>query len=154
MLLYSIGASAHPRIKHVVVLYQENRGLDHFFGHHKGLKVDGLKGDESNPISLKFPEIGSVRVFDGGGCSDIRTPSLPPSRQEVPPAAAPDLVSEGWRSNSSGGASTNPPPMNPVNSSGDTAPYVATSHPQHGYAPYQRKLDIVDGKPRMDGFVE
>ena len=39
-------AYAH-RIKHVVVLYEENRAFDHLLGHQKALKVDGLKGDES-----------------------------------------------------------------------------------------------------------
>ena len=34
---------AAGRIKHVVVLYEENRAFDHFFGHQKALKVDGLK---------------------------------------------------------------------------------------------------------------
>jgi phospholipase C len=39
----------------------------------------------------------------------------------------------------------------------DGAPYIATSHPQHGYLPYQEKFDIQGpyphGTPRMDGFV-
>ena len=34
------------------------------------------------------------------------------------------------------------------------APYVAKEQPRHGYAPYQAKLDIVNGTPRMDGFVD
>ena len=91
-------ACAH-RIKHVVVLYEENRAFDHLLGHQKALKVDGLKGTESNPIDRKDPSKGSVEVFDG-------------------------------------------------------APYVAVEQPRHGYAPYQMKLDVQDGVPRMDGFVE
>lgn len=91
-------AYAH-RIKHVVVLYEENRAFDHLLGHQKQLHVDGLKGDESNPVSLKDPSKGKVSVFDG-------------------------------------------------------APYVATSQPKHGYDPYQHKFDIVNGTPRMDGFVD
>ena len=56
---------AAGRIKHVVVLYEENRAFDHFFGHQKALKVDGLKGNETNPIDYKHPSKGSVKVFDG-----------------------------------------------------------------------------------------
>ena len=89
-----------PRIKHVVVLYEENRAFDHLLGHHTSLgRIDGLTGNESNPISLAFPSLGHVKVFDG-------------------------------------------------------APYVATSHPHHAYGPYQRKFNIRDAKPRMDGFVD
>ena len=97
-LALSTRAYAH-RIKHVVVLYEENRAFDHLLGHQKALKVDGLKGDESNPVDRRDPSKGSVEVFDG-------------------------------------------------------APYVAVEQPRHGYAPYQRKLDVQDGVPRMDGFVE
>ena len=100
MLQLGVCSIAHPRIKHVVVLYEENRAFDHFFGHYKSIgKVDGLTGNESNPISLTHPWLGRVKVFDG-------------------------------------------------------APYVATSHPVHGYAAYQHKFDIVDGTPRMDGFLD
>ena len=49
LALLSLRAYAH-RIKHVVVLYEENRAFDHLLGHQKALKVDGLKGDESNPV--------------------------------------------------------------------------------------------------------
>lgn len=89
-------AAAH-RIKHVVVLYEENRAFDHLLGHQKALKVNGVKS-ESNPIDPRDPSKGSVKVFDG-------------------------------------------------------APYVAVEQPWHGYAPYQTKLDVQDGVPRMDGFV-
>ena len=54
---------------------------------------------ESNPVSVKDPSKGSVRVFSG-------------------------------------------------------SPYVADLQPRHGYAPYQHKFDIVNGTPRMDGFVD
>ena len=97
-LLSTTRASSH-RIKHVVVLYEENRAFDHLLGHQKALKVDGLKGDESNPVDRRDPSKGSVTVFDG-------------------------------------------------------APYVAVEQPRHGYAPYQMKLDVQDGVPLMDGFVE
>ena len=42
-LLALLSTRAH-RIKHVVVLYEENRAFDHLLGHQKALKVDGLKG--------------------------------------------------------------------------------------------------------------
>ena len=57
--------TAVPRIKHVVVLFEENRAFDHFLGHHTDLHVDGLKGDESNPIFLSDPSKGNITVFDG-----------------------------------------------------------------------------------------
>ena len=98
LLLHVAGAHQASPIKHVVVLYQENRAFDHFFGHQKGLGVDGLKGNESNPVDPASPTSPVVKVFDG-------------------------------------------------------ATYVAESHPQHGYVPYQAKLDIVNGSARMDGFV-
>ena len=98
LLALALKTRAH-RIKHVVVLYEENRAFDHLLGHQKALKVDGLKGDESNPVDRRDPSKGSVEVFAG-------------------------------------------------------APYVAVEQPRHGYAPYQMKLDVQDGVPQMDGFVE
>jgi phospholipase C len=99
LLLALLSTACAHRIKHVVVLYEENRAFDHLLGHQKVLKVDGLKGDESNPVDRRDPSKGSVAVFDG-------------------------------------------------------APYVAVEQPRHGYAPYQVKLDVQDGVPQMDGFVE
>lgn len=50
-------------IKHVIVLMLENRSFDHLFGWASELlKVNGLKGTESNPISTKSPDSGSVTV--------------------------------------------------------------------------------------------
>eukprot|EP00964_Phaeocystis_antarctica_P123835 scaffold87525_cov58-Phaeocystis_antarctica.AAC.3 len=99
MLFLCTSVAAHPRIKHVIVLYEENRAFDHFLGWQSSLNVDGLKGDETNPVDLNDASRGSVKVFPG-------------------------------------------------------APYVAKEQPRHGYAPYQAKLDIVNGTPRMDGFVD
>ena len=99
LFLGAHSVAVHPRIKHVVVLYEENRAFDHFFGWQTSLNVDGLKGDETNPVDLNDASRGSVKVFPG-------------------------------------------------------APYVAKEQPRHGYAPYQAKLDIVNGTPRMDGFVD
>ena len=66
-------AYAH-RIKHVVVLYEENRAFDHLLGHQKALKVDGLKGDESNPVDRRDPSKGSVEVFDGAPYVAVEQP--------------------------------------------------------------------------------
>mmetsp|Transcript_25085 Transcript_25085/g.77347 ORF Transcript_25085/g.77347 Transcript_25085/m.77347 type:complete len:514 (-) Transcript_25085:70-1611(-) len=100
LLTRALAARAtQDRIRHVVVLYEENRAFDHFFGHHKSLNVNGLQGNESNPVKIDEPEGERVTVYDG-------------------------------------------------------APYVAIEQPQHGYDPYQTKMDIVDGVPRMDGFVQ
>ena len=90
--------AAHPRIKHVVVLYEENRAFDHFLGWQTSLNADGLKGDESNPVDPNDASRGRVTVYPG-------------------------------------------------------APYVAKEQPRHDYEPYQKKLDIVNGTARMDGFV-
>jgi phospholipase C len=60
------GDDASP-IKHVVVLYQENRGFDHVFGfaRERGIKVNGLSGNESNPLSLSDPSQGRLKVQKG-----------------------------------------------------------------------------------------
>jgi phospholipase C len=53
------------RIKHVVVIYFENRAFDHLLGWQKSLKSEGLHGSETNPISLKDPTKGNVTVYPG-----------------------------------------------------------------------------------------
>ena len=53
-------------IKHVVVLYLENRGFDHVLGFATDqLGVNGLRGDESNPFSLSDPSLGRLKVMPG-----------------------------------------------------------------------------------------
>ena len=88
LALGSLHAATVSPIKHVVVLYEENRAFDHIFGHNKKLKAAGadcLTGDESNPRSLTDPSKGRVKVIEGapyvatidpnhGRC---RHPSLP-----------------------------------------------------------------------------
>ena len=57
---------AESPIKHVVVLYLENRGFDHVFGFAgKQLGVNGLTGTESNPFSLVDPSLGRLKVMPG-----------------------------------------------------------------------------------------
>ena len=58
----------------------------------------GTRNYES-PLSQLGDKFGDVvTTVTNGECSETRTPSLPPSREA--PAAAPDLVSEGWASES------------------------------------------------------
>ena len=54
------------RIKHVVVLFEENRSFDHLFGWSREvLGVDGLTGTESNPIDVGDATRGNVTVSSG-----------------------------------------------------------------------------------------
>jgi len=56
------------KIKHVVVLLEENRSFDHLFGHNKQLLKNGanvLKGTESIPKNLSEPQGARVKPFDG-----------------------------------------------------------------------------------------
>ena len=52
------------KIKHVVVLMEENRAFDHMFGFSStpSWKIDGLIGNESNPLDTRKPNGPSVRV--------------------------------------------------------------------------------------------
>jgi phospholipase C len=56
----------NAKVEHVVVLMLENRSFDHALGFLKRLdpRIEGLRGDESNPRSLIDPTAGSVRVSD------------------------------------------------------------------------------------------
>ena len=63
LVLPVLSALAGERIKHFVVVYQENRAFDHMFGWDKSLSVDGLTGNETNPIKPSDPAHGSVKVF-------------------------------------------------------------------------------------------
>eukprot|EP00756_Hemistasia_phaeocysticola_P010326 Hpha_TRINITY_DN15008_c2_g22::TRINITY_DN15008_c2_g22_i1::g.123944::m.123944/K01114/plc; phospholipase C len=53
-------AKQHNKIKHIVVLMEENRAFDHMMGWFPG--VNGLKGDEFNPYDTKDPSKGGVKV--------------------------------------------------------------------------------------------
>ena len=48
-----------PRIKHIVVLMEENRAFDHLLGHYPG--VNGLNGTEFNLVNTSNPN--SAKVF-------------------------------------------------------------------------------------------
>ena len=65
-VLLARGESQSTPIKHVVVLYLENRGFDHVLGFSgQRLGVDGLSGRESNPLSLSDPSLGRLQVTPG-----------------------------------------------------------------------------------------
>ena len=61
LFIFSIAASSP--IKNIVVLMQENRSFDHVLGHLKKYnpKIDGLNGNESNPLNPKDPN--SPRIY-------------------------------------------------------------------------------------------
>ena len=56
------------KIKHVVVLMEENRSFDHIFGWGKRAKppltVDGLTGKETNPLNTSDPNTPDIAVSD------------------------------------------------------------------------------------------
>ena len=79
-------------IKHVVVLYLENRGFDHVLGFAaKKLKtqrrINGLMGNESNPLSLSDPGQGRLSILKGSPLVATMDPKCvaPPSRFGVVP---------------------------------------------------------------------
>ena len=49
MLFLCTSVAAHPRIKHVIVLYEENRAFDHFLGWQSSLDVDGAQPATAKP---------------------------------------------------------------------------------------------------------
>ena len=53
MLLFAavVTAAAARQFDHIIVVMEENRSFDHLLGWSKQLKVNGLTGKESNPIS-------------------------------------------------------------------------------------------------------
>eukprot|EP00002_Diphylleia_rotans_P000142 TRINITY_DN1007_c0_g1_i1.p1 TRINITY_DN1007_c0_g1~~TRINITY_DN1007_c0_g1_i1.p1 ORF type:complete len:499 (+),score=97.49 TRINITY_DN1007_c0_g1_i1:47-1543(+) len=55
-----------PRIKHVVVLMQENRSFDHMMGFFNRLnpEINGLRGTEANKVDVANPDSPSVTVTD------------------------------------------------------------------------------------------
>eukprot|EP01059_Diplonema_ambulator_P033904 TRINITY_DN732_c0_g2_i2.p1 TRINITY_DN732_c0_g2~~TRINITY_DN732_c0_g2_i2.p1 ORF type:complete len:483 (+),score=222.73 TRINITY_DN732_c0_g2_i2:45-1493(+) len=50
------------KIKHVVLLMEENRSFDHMMGFFKNVKVNGLTGKESNPYNTTDPNSERVTV--------------------------------------------------------------------------------------------
>jgi phospholipase C len=66
VLLENIVIQKSP-IKHVVVLMLENRSFDHLLGHLKKVNpnIDGLFGNETNPINVNDPKSRKVAVTFG-----------------------------------------------------------------------------------------
>ena len=62
-LLFLTVAAVAGRIKHVIVLMEENRSFDHLFGYSNRTKR-GLSGREVNPINDTNPTDGVIRVND------------------------------------------------------------------------------------------
>ena len=83
---------ADQRIKHVVVLYEENRAFDHLFGWDKSLRVEGLSGSESNPIDPSEPSKGHVNVFDGAPYVDTGFFGLEPTHEYFHYSSKLDIV--------------------------------------------------------------
>ena len=65
-LLAGVALAHAGKIKHVVVLMEENRSFDHMFGYgaQAGMKIDGLTGDETNPLSTLNPNGKRISVDD------------------------------------------------------------------------------------------
>ena len=61
------------KIKHVVVLMEENRSFDHMLGWRKG--VNGLKGDEYNLVDTKDPNSKKVYVSKNGTAINMCDPA-------------------------------------------------------------------------------
>lgn len=72
-------ATTAHRIKHVVVLMEENRAFDHFFGWGRrvGLKVDGLSGQEYNLANASDPT--SQRIYVDDAAEYIKEPLCDPA---------------------------------------------------------------------------
>ena len=59
-------AAGSPVVKHIVVLMVENRAFDHIFGHASTPEwpINGLQGNESNPMSTENAQSKRVAVSD------------------------------------------------------------------------------------------
>eukprot|EP00462_Mataza_sp_D1_P025206 CAMPEP_0175146410 /NCGR_PEP_ID=MMETSP0087-20121206/15366_1 /TAXON_ID=136419 /ORGANISM="Unknown Unknown, Strain D1" /LENGTH=495 /DNA_ID=CAMNT_0016431375 /DNA_START=18 /DNA_END=1502 /DNA_ORIENTATION=- len=71
-------ASPQQKIKHVVLLMEENRSFDHMFGWYPG--VNGLTGKESNPYNTNDPKskriyVGNTSLYIGPMDPDHSTPA-------------------------------------------------------------------------------
>ena len=84
LLTLTTSATFNTKIKHVVVLMEENRSFDHLFG-YSSLNIDKLKGTETNPKDLTDPSKGLLKVDDSspyiGECDPCR--GLPCTTQKL-----------------------------------------------------------------------
>lgn len=78
-----IGECNSGKIRHIVLLIEENRSFDHMFGFRQG--VHGLNGTESNPIDPTYPSKG--RVFVSADAPDVALcdpdHNLPPTTWKI-----------------------------------------------------------------------
>jgi len=82
-LIQLTSAAYTSPIKHIVLLMEENRSFDHMLGFMKGL--DGLKGDESNPLSTLDPKSERISVQKTSPYIGPFDPnhSTPPTTQKI-----------------------------------------------------------------------
>ena len=59
----SLGSLLKGKIKHIIVLMEENRSFDHLFG-FSALPVERLKGDEWNLVNTSNPAGPRITVSD------------------------------------------------------------------------------------------
>ena len=90
------GTRTSSPIKHVVVLYLENRGFDHVLGFaaqklKTQRRINGLTGNESNPLSLSDPHQGRLSILKGSPLVATMDPKCvaPPSHIRVLPPYSP-----------------------------------------------------------------
>ena len=55
----SAGSASLSDIQHVVILIQENRSFDHYFGSYRG-----VRGFSDHSIAFQQPDPGGLEVFD------------------------------------------------------------------------------------------
>lgn len=69
VLLAAVASAADPKIKHIVVLMQENRSFDHLMGFLKRLnpEINGLTGNETQPLDANDPNSPVFTVSDDSG---------------------------------------------------------------------------------------
>ena len=123
---------ANPKVEHVVVLMLENRSFDHALGFLKRVdpRIEGLRGDESNPRSLVDASKGRVTVRDDAGyVGDLR---IDPGHR------LPDVCVQLYGSRARTDA-----PTSPFDGEGACDGFVAS---------YGEQLFVADGAPIMKCF--
>ena len=78
-LALAVAAASSPRIKHIIVLMEENRSFDHMLGHlwQVDPRIDGLNGSQTNPVNPADPNSPRVPItydaVDGGPSTPTTT---------------------------------------------------------------------------------
>ena len=81
MLFLCTSVAAHPRIKHVIVLYEENRAFDHFLGWQSSLDVDGAQ--PAQPLHTPPALERTLPVTAKPPVRPSRTPPVPRARSSL-----------------------------------------------------------------------